>query len=253
MLLCSCVFRFATPLSVVFLHIYPFIVRGVFRNPSAHANRMWNGPFSCCIYYICLKTCHVGIYLVNQIMPRNDMLMKWQSVYSIFVLLFLLVLWLCVFYVFFPLEPKNAKGNVNVFHYERYSSTRQKYIYWVVNFERKNNTKKDGCHSFNTWWPIFKITSAQTLWLRKWVELPLMLFTHHHTEFRQSLRCTVLPLDYYNISILFYFFLFFFAVSAISTKYKIYGWIAHVWNAIKRINTLKMCCRVVVFLQTAIA
>lgn len=127
MLLFVCFSLFAPTLAPYpsFSHIYPFIVRGVCEcvwNPSAHANRMWNEPFSCCIYYICLKTCHVGIYLVNQIMPRNDMLMKWQSVYSIFVLLFLpLLVLLCVslcvlcFMFFFLGNQKKCVGKCKHF------------------------------------------------------------------------------------------------------------------------------------------
>lgn len=117
-------------------------------------------PFSCCIYYICLKTCHVGIYLVNQIMPRNDMLMKWQSVYTLYRVVFVLLLllhlsFLC--FMFFFWQKYNGKCK-NIFHYTKYSSFRQNTFCWVVNLKKQN--KKDGCHSFNAWWPIFKITSA---------------------------------------------------------------------------------------------
>lgn len=113
-------------------------------------------PFSCCIYYICLKTCHVGIYLVNQIMPRNDMLMKWQSVYTLYRVVFVLLLllhlsFLCFMFFFLTKIQWEMQKHFPLHEILFISAMSRK-------FKKKN--KKDGCHSFNAWWPIFKITSA---------------------------------------------------------------------------------------------
>lgn len=167
---CYCCFYFTLPIFLsLSLSLFALLIsvyrECVFWNPSAHANRMWNEPFSCCIYYICLKTCHVGIYLVNQIMPRNDMLMKWQSVYNVYIVFaisFTSSYFGSLFYVFFATKRK-YNGKCKNFPLRKILIQLGKIYLLSRKFwdrRKKQQTKEDRRHSFNAWWPILKITSA---------------------------------------------------------------------------------------------
>lgn len=153
--------------------------------------------------------------------------------------------------------------SVKIFHYARYSFNSAKYICWVVNFEtkKKHNKQKridaihltlggqfwklprrrhydqneSSCCCCCCWWWCCSHISTQNF-IKLVIALDLCA--------KQQLTfCFAIILLFLSCFIFLLHLRFFFGRLPFqqSTIYRIF---AHVWNAIKRINTLKMCCRV---------